>query len=212
MDKLVILGSGSFAKEVVCFINLIGEYEIVGFIDRDKALKGKKIYGIPILGGDIVLKKLSKNKVKKVFVAVGMSKVREELFNKACDSGLEPVSLIHPSSVIAPNVKLGRGVVVYPNATLNTEVELGDSVLINSNVSIGHDTKVGDFVNINPGANIAGKVIIKRHAFLGIGCSILQNLVIGEEAIVGGGALVRKNVPAFTTVVGVPAVPIKNLK
>lgn len=212
MEKLVILGSGSFAKEVVCFIKLIGKYEIIGFIDRNKSLKGKKIYGIPILGDDQALRSLPSKRVKKVFIAVGMSKIRETLFRKVCNFGLEPISLIHPSSVIAPNVKLGRGVVIYPNATINTEVELGNSVLINSNVSIGHDTKVSDFVNINPGVDIAGKVVIKRHAFLGIGCAVLQNLVIGEEAVVGGGALVRENVPPFTTVVGIPASPIKKTK
>lgn len=211
MKNVVIWGAGGFGQEVLPFLQTVGHYKVVGFIDTNPSLKGKFINGIPVLGDDSILESLVKEDVLCVFIAVGNSSIREPLFKKILDMGLELINIIHPSSVIVPNVSLGRGVVIYPNATINTNVRIGDSVLINSNVSIGHDVEIGDFVNVNPGVNVAGRVKIKKHAFLGIGCSVLENVVIGQKAIIGGGALVRKDVLPETVVVGVPARSIRSV-
>ena len=209
MKKVVILGAGDFGREVLSFLQLAGDYKVIGFIDSDLSLKRKLINKIPVLGDDCILKDL-KNKVSYAFVAISNSKVREILFKKICELGFEPINIIHPSAVIASNVSIGKGVIVYPNVTINTDVNIGNSVLINSNVSIGHDVEVRDFVNINPGVNIAGRVKIAKMAFLGIGCSILENILVDKKAIIGGGALVKKNVASEATVVGVPAQPTKS--
>lgn len=205
MKKVVILGAGGFGREAFSLLRLMKNYRVVGFIDSDSSLKSKLIDGIPILGNDSVLNDLIRNEVNCAFVAIGNSKIRENLFRKICKLNFEAISILHPSAIIVPDASIGKGVIVYPNVTIGTGVNIKDSVLINSNVSIGHDVEIGSFVNINPGTNIAGRVKIGQSAFLGIGCSVLENIIIGSSAVIGGGALVRKNVASGTTVIGVPA-------
>jgi acetyltransferase-like isoleucine patch superfamily enzyme len=44
-----------------------------------------------------------------------------------------------------------------------------------------------------------------RGASIGSGATILCGITIGEEALIGAGAVVTRDVPARTTVAGIPA-------
>jgi len=52
-------------------------------------------------------------------------------------------------------------------------------------------------------------VRVGRCAWVGIGANVIQCVSIGEYATVGAGAAVIRDVPAYATVVGVPARVIK---
>jgi len=51
--------------------------------------------------------------------------------------------------------------------------------------------------------------VIRKGAYIGTGATILGGVEVGEYATVGAAALVTRDVPAYTTVVGVPARVIK---
>lgn len=61
-----------------------------------------------------------------------------------------------------------------------------------------------------------GKVIVEKKARIGACCLVAaspgQTLIIGEGSMVAAGSVVRKNVPPYTFVAGVPAKPIATLK
>jgi acetyltransferase-like isoleucine patch superfamily enzyme len=59
-----------------------------------------------------------------------------------------------------------------------------------------------------PGATIAGEVEIGDMAAIGSNATILPRLTIGPRSVVGAGAVVTHDIPADTTVVGVPARPL----
>jgi acetyltransferase-like isoleucine patch superfamily enzyme len=50
-----------------------------------------------------------------------------------------------------------------------------------------------------------GPIVLGRGCYVGAGATILHGVKIGQEAIIGAGAVVTHDVPAHTTVVGVPA-------
>ena len=55
------------------------------------------------------------------------------------------------------------------------------------------------------GVRLAGHVTVEAGAFVGIGATVVQNVRIGREAVVGAGSVIIRDVPAQTTVAGVPA-------
>lgn len=86
--------------------------------------------------------------------------------------------------------------------------------------TFGELIKIGDHVTISPCVIITahdgstdkgtvGEIVIKNGAYLGAGCIILPGVTIGENSAIGAGAVVTKDVPAGTTVVGIPAKPIE---
>ena len=101
---------------------------------------------------------------------------------------------IHPAACI------GRGILI-DHATC---VVVGETAVIEDNVSILHDVTLGG----------TGKDSGDRHpkvrqgVLIGAGAKILGNVEIGVGAKVGAGSVVLEDVPAHSTVAGVPAVVV----
>jgi serine O-acetyltransferase len=79
-------------------------------------------------------------------------------------------------------------------------------------VVIGETTIIGDNVTLYQGVTLGGtgKEKGKRHPTLGsnivigTGAKVLGNIIIGDNSYIGANAVVIKDVPANSTVVGVP--------
>ncbi|MBS3898587.1 MAG: serine O-acetyltransferase [Dethiobacter sp.] len=110
--------------------------------------------------------------------------------------------------VISQIARLVSGVEIHPGA------KIGDGVFIDHGmgVVIGETAEVGDNVTLYQGVTLGGtgKEKGKRHptvgnnVVIGTGAKILGPIVIGDYAKIGAGSVVLNNVPANTTVVGVP--------
>jgi serine O-acetyltransferase len=101
------------------------------------------------------------------------------------------------------------GIEIHPGA------EVGRRLFIDHGmgVVIGETSIVGDDVTMYQGVTLGGtgKQRGKRHptvgngVVIGAGAKILGAVTIGDGAKIGGGAVVLKDVPPYTTAVGVPA-------
>ncbi len=110
--------------------------------------------------------------------------------------------------VISQIARLVSGVEIHPGA------KIGDGVFIDHGmgVVIGETAEVGNNVTLYQGVTLGGtgKEKGKRHptvgnnVVIGTGAKILGPIVIGDYAKIGAGSVVLNNVPANTTVVGVP--------
>lgn len=106
------------------------------------------------------------------------------------------------------------GIEIHPGATIGRKLFIDHGM----GVVIGETAEIGDHVTLYQGVTLGiahtrdvrslrGK---KRHPTLGdhvtvtVGAKILGAITVGEGAIVGAGSVVVRDVPAHTTVVGVP--------
>jgi len=122
--------------------------------------------------------------------------------------GVEPVTLAHPSAIIAKDAVIGPGSQIMAGAIIGPEARLGKCCYINTNSSVDHDDILGDGTEVSPGATLCGVVTLGKNVWIGAGATVLPGINIGENAVVGAGAVVNKDVAENTTVVGVPAKPL----
>jgi serine O-acetyltransferase len=101
---------------------------------------------------------------------------------------------IYCQTKIADTVNIVHGGL---GCTINLECIIEDDVLIQSKVTIGIS---------KPGSKVP---IIRRGVFIGAGAAILGGIEVGENSKIGANCVVTKNVPANCTVIGNPAIIIK---
>ncbi len=115
--------------------------------------------------------------------------------------------------VISQLARWVTGVEIHPAAQIGTGFFIDHGM----GVVIGETAEIGDYVTLFQGVTLGGtgKERGKRHPTLGnhvvvgAGAKILGGITIGDNVKIGANSVVLKNVPANSTVIGVPARVIK---
>lgn len=207
--QIVIIGAGGHGKVVLDILRAAGLHEPVGFVDSFANRAGTTFAGLPIFGTANVLPKLRQQNIRGAIVAIGDCRARQKYSVLLREQGFELVNAIHPTASISPTAHLGHNVVIAALAAVCTEAKIGDSVILNTSSVADHECEIGEAAHICPGAHLAGRVRVGAGAWIGLGANVIQCMSIGEHAMVGAGAVVVRDVPAYATVVGVPARVIK---
>lgn len=212
MNKVVVIGAGGHGREIAELARACAKAgtcgEFVGHVvDPEFAPPGRDVNGWPILGG---LDWLEKHRAEVLAIcAVGAPALRRAVATRAKSAGAEFVSLVYPGAVVGPTVRLGEGVVIAAGCALTTNIRLGNHVHLNLGCTVGHDSVIGDFTTLSQGVRVPGFVTIKEGCDFGTGAVCIDRITVFEWSIVGAGSVLIKDVPADTTVVGVPARVIK---
>ena len=121
---------------------------------------------------------------------------------------------------IGAETKIGTFVEIQKGATVGSRCKISSHTFICEGVTIEDDVFVGHgvmFINDpRPRATSGGRLQtdadwqvvptrVERGASIGSGAVVMCGITIGAGALVGAGAVVTRDVPAGTTVAGVPA-------
>lgn len=209
-SRILVLGAGGHGRVVLDILMHRPEFEIVGFLDNNPDIHGRRVDGTPVLGGiDDLSRVAGEQAIDGVVIAIGDNGVRRGFARQIQQAGIELVRAVHPAASIASTATLGRNTVVAAGVVLCANCQVGDSVILNTGCIVDHQSMVGEGVHICPGVRIGARVKIESGAFIGVGATIVPNVTIGCEAVVGAGAVVIESVPPMATVVGVPARTIR---
>jgi sugar O-acyltransferase (sialic acid O-acetyltransferase NeuD family) len=207
---IVILGAGGHGRVVLDILLQARLHKPVGFLDNQEGLHGRRVDGLPVLGGMESLPDLLARGIRGAIIAIGDNGVRRSLGDVLEQCGFEIASAIHPSAQLARNATLGKGVVVAAGALVCAHCQVGDYVILNTGCIVDHESMIGTGAHVCPGVRLAGHVTVESGAFIGIGATVVQNIRLGFESVVGAGAVVIEDVAPMTTVVGVPARVVKD--
>jgi sugar O-acyltransferase (sialic acid O-acetyltransferase NeuD family) len=208
MTKVFGLGAGGHARVIIDIVRCMGEYEIVGLIDRDATLTGKLVEGVEVIGTEELLPELKRKGIDHFFIGVGGvgdNTVRARLFSRVMEMGFTPIRTLHPRAIVAASAKVGDASVVMAGAIINPGAAIGVDTIINTGAVVDHDCQIGDHVHIAPGVTLSGNVTVGTYSHLGTGASVKQGIRIGSNTVVGAGAVVVHDLPDNVTAVGVPA-------
>jgi len=210
--NVAIVGAGGQGRVVLDILQQDRAIRVVGFIDSNAELAGRRVDGVPVLGSMQDLPKLrTEHDITGVIVAIGTNGIRRAFAEELEQMQLTLINAIHPSAHIAASVSLGKNIVIAAGAMVCAHCQIGDSVILNTGCIVDHESMIGTAVHICPGAKLAGRVTVEAGAFVGIGATVIHCLRIGYEAIVGAGAVVIHEVDPLATVVGVPARVVHDL-
>jgi sugar O-acyltransferase (sialic acid O-acetyltransferase NeuD family) len=211
--RVVIIGAGGFAREVLDVFDACraaGEdVEVVGWIvDREFGTPGTLVNDVPILGGMEWFGARAASGVRTT-CGVGAPEIRKRLVSAALARGAVFTTVIHPTVVRTAWIEFGQGCVVTAGCILTNRIRVGDHVHLNLATTVGHDAVLADFATTAPGVHVSGNVTVEEGAYLGTGAVVNEKKRIGAWSVVGSGSVVIADVPANTTVVGVPARIVK---
>lgn len=110
--------------------------------------------------------------------------------------------------VISQFSRFLTGIEIHPGAKIGNRLFIDHGM----GVVIGETCEIGDNVTIFQGVTLGGtgKEKGKRHptvkdnALIASGAKVLGSIIIGENAKIGAGSVVLRDVPANSTVVGIP--------
>ncbi|NMA89726.1 MAG: serine O-acetyltransferase [Amphibacillus sp.] len=110
--------------------------------------------------------------------------------------------------VISQFSRLLTGIEIHPGAQIGRHFFIDHGM----GVVIGETCEIGDYVTIYQGVTLGGTgkekgkrhPTIKDHALIATGAKVLGSITIGKYSKIGAGSVVLKDVPDYSTVVGIP--------
>lgn len=117
-----------------------------------------------------------------------------------------------PARVVSHVARMLTGIEIHPGARIGRRIVIdhGDGVVIGETAELGDDVLIYHQVTLGGTSLVGGK----RHptvgdgVILGAGAKVLGPIMVGAGARVGANAVVVSDVPAGSTVVGIPARPV----
>ena len=109
--------------------------------------------------------------------------------------------------ILKDNVELGANCTIDRGSIGDTVV--GENTFLDNQVHMAHNVKIGKNCMIAGQVGFAGSSTIGNNVSIGGQAGVSGHLKIGNNVKIGGGSGVVKNIPDNTTVMGYPAVPLK---
>lgn len=205
MKKLIIIGGGSYGREIY---NLAleskgygTEFTIKGFVDN--------LYDVLEFDGyPPILGKISEYTptVDDVFVCALMDvDFKKKYIGTILSKGGNFINLIHKSASIWQNTTLGTGCIICDNVHVSCDVHIGNYVTIQTSSIVGHDCIIGDYSHLNCFSFLGGQCKIGEMVTVNTGAILHPGKKAGNHSMIGAGAVVLKNVKEGKSVFGNPA-------
>lgn len=146
MKRLFIFGTGAHARKVFHCAATCG-YRVAAFVDENPEAVAP-IRGLRVLDAGALPEPAEGD---CLFVAIGRADVRRRLMDRLDKLGWELPALVHAAAWVAPDARLGAGVLVAAGAVVETASTIGRGAIVDIGVLVDHECDVGAFCHLRPG-------------------------------------------------------------
>ncbi len=208
MKNIIIVCAGNHAREIHAHIyraNRIADekkeerpYNLLGFInDYPDTLDGTGVKE-PILG---TIKDWYPKGDEWYIMGTAAPEGKRKLSKLLKERGCRFTSFIAPSAIVPQDLKMGEGCVIQAYR-IGCGVQLGDFVSVNGSMLMS-GAQIDSF-STTTGFTVVEEARIGKGVYVGSHAVITGGVSVGDDAQVSVGSIVIKDVPAKSTVFGVP--------
>lgn len=209
MKDLILYPFSGTTREAVSVIQAVNavhpQYNLIGFLDDNLALKGITYRDYPILGTP---SDFSNYPQAFILACPNQSNTCRNRHLEILKLGIPKdrfATLIHPTVEQGHQTQVGHNTLIMGGVHLTNEVSIGNHCLILPNTVIGHEATVEDYALIGANVSISGGVHIEENCYIGSGSQLFQGTHIRQGTIIGMGSVVLYSTEGNSTIAGNPA-------
>jgi sugar O-acyltransferase (sialic acid O-acetyltransferase NeuD family) len=204
-SRIVLIGAGDLGKEVYHWllndVSTAGTFEVCFLDGRSDVLRESGIAAAVIGSPDAYTPQAG----DYVVCTVGNPSVRMRLCAEFEQKGAAFASLVHPSALVGPGVRIGRGCILFPHALVDFSADVGDHSVLYFRASIGHEAHVGRNCMLLTNSVVGSRCTLGDGVTVAINSFVRTGVTVGHSAMIGGLTFATSDVPEGRTVLGVPA-------
>ena len=115
LQTVFVYGASGHAKVLIDAIEKQGQFQVLGLLDDNPALKGVDVYGYKVIGGK---EEISSQDCSLCLVAIGDNRIRHQV---GC--WLESVGVSLPDAIVHPSASLANGLLDIKSALVPADFD-----------------------------------------------------------------------------------------
>jgi acetyltransferase EpsM len=210
MKNIFFYGCSGFFKEQFVWVKDFlssnkNQYTLAGIIDDPKSIYLKKdnFSGLNIFK----LSEIPKYNDIEIHLSIGEPVLRERAIEELKEYKI--FSYYHPSAVVSPYTKIGKGVTISPKTIIAGDAIIGDYNVLNFGSMVSHDCIINQNNIFSPGVKIMGNCKIGNNNFFGVDAKMIPATEVIDRNRIGANCVITKNFSSDHVLVGTPAKVIK---
>lgn len=199
--RYVIIGGGGFGLELISYLQsdiasgrLPGDTDLALLSDSDDCEVLRRMTRVRYLGPP---QEYVPERGDAALIAIGNPVHRKRLAAVAQSRGVELGRYIHPTAWVAPNARLGSGVILCPQVVVSAFARVGDNVAVNVFGGVGHGATVGEHSVMGPYSVINGDCVLGEGCLLGTRATLFPKVQLGRGCSVDTHTAVRRSAGDF---------------
>ncbi|MGE0101555.1 MAG: DapH/DapD/GlmU-related protein [Blastocatellales bacterium] len=186
-------------------------WERIVLLDDDPAKHGIEILGVRIAGCIDSLGEADPESDEVVNLVARTTDRRWMVRNRIEQFGIPFAALIHPL-VETDGASLPSDAIAYRNSTIGSLSSMGTGSVAFMGAIVGHGATLGNGCIVAPNGVINARVRVGDGVYIGSNASILPELSIGDWTTIAANTVVTQDIPAGSTVLGVPGKVVLTLE
>lgn len=193
MKQIYIFGTSCFSQILRYYEEELLNNFIAGYTLNKKYIIGDEKLDAPLVPFEELIDQKDNT---SILIGIGyneMNEIRKKVYRQVKDYGFEILSFIHPSAVVASNVKLGESSIILENAVVQPFVKIGNCNILWSNATIAHHANIEDYNFFASGSIIAGNVNVCSNCFFGANSTVRNGVHVASYSLIGAGSYISKD-------------------
>ena len=196
MAKVVIFGTGDFARIASVYLEADSPHEVVAFtVDRERMPEKSELLGREIVPFEDLVQRFPPGE-HSMLVAIGFSKVnqaRASVYDRCKALGYELISYVNSKADHWMELDIGDNCFIFEENVIQPFVRIGNNCVLWSGNHIGHDTTIGDHCFIASHVVISGNCTIGDYCFIGVNATFRDGVTVADRNVIGAGAVIMRD-------------------